>query len=144
MRKQEGRIIKMTINQLARLKNRRERKEKGKVQYEERKPQIKGIVIKVFTMTPKKPNSALRKVVKIKTTLGELIAYVPGENHTINIHNIILVRSGKTQDLPGVNYKVIRGKYDALAPIRSTSRSKYGVKKHSHSTHTTKSTNTKA
>lgn len=117
----------MTINQLARLKNRRYREDRIRDD-NIGIPHIKGIVLKVYTMTPKKPNSALRKVVKIKTHIGILIAYVPGENHTINIHNIVLVRAGRTQDLPGVNYKVIRGKYDALPPIRSTSRSKYGVK----------------
>ena len=92
------------------------------------KPQRKGIITKVFTMTPKKPNSALRKVLKVITRIGDIIAYVPGEKHTINIHNIVLLKRGRTKDLPGVKYKVIRGKYDAIAPIRSTSRSKYGIK----------------
>ena len=125
---EEGMKDKMTINQLARMKNRKTRK-KEDIKISPSAPQIKGIVIKVFTMTPKKPNSALRKVVKIRTKNGELIAYVPGEKHSINIHSCVLVRAGRTQDLPGVNYKVIRGKYDALPPIRSTSRSKYGVKR---------------
>lgn len=92
-------------------------------------PQIKGMVIGVSTRRPKKPNSALRKVVKVRTRFGDFIAYVPGEAHSINLHNTILIRPGRTKDLPGVNYKVIRGKYDASAPIRSTSRSKYGVKR---------------
>lgn len=90
---------------------------------------MKGIVTRIYAMTPKKPNSALRKVVKVKIQGEEVVAYVPGERHTLNIHNMILIRPGRTQDLPGVKYKVIRGKYDAEAPKRSTSRSKYGVKK---------------
>lgn len=93
------------------------------------KPQIKGTITRIYVLAPKKPNSALRKVVKVNTREGEVVAYVPGERHTLNMHNIVLIRPGRTQDLPGVRFKVIRGKYDAEAPKRSTSRSKYGVKK---------------
>lgn len=97
------------------------------------KPQLKGIVVKLFTMTPKKPNSALRKVAKIRLShlysYKEVLAYIPGEKHSLAIHNTVLIRPGKTQDLPGVRYKVIRGAKDAKGPIRSTSRSKYGTKK---------------
>jgi len=102
-------------------------------------PQLKGIILKIFTMTPKKPNSALRKVAliklnkPIKTSMNKIedkiIAYIMGENHTLNIHNIVLLIAKKTQDLPGVNYKVLRGVLDAKAPKRKVSRSKYGVKK---------------
>lgn len=97
------------------------------------KPQIKGIVVKLITMTPKKPNSALRKVAKVK--LGklynnkEVLAYIVGEKHTLAVHNTVLIRPGKTQDLPGVRYKVIRGARDSKGPVRSSSRSKYGTKK---------------
>jgi small subunit ribosomal protein S12 len=117
----------MTINQLARFKNRKKRIH-NRIYNTMPVPHIKGIVFKVFTMTPKKPNSALRKVLKLKTSFGDLLAYIPGENHSINIHNIVLIRAGRTQDLPGVSFKVIRGKFDALSPVRSSSRSKYGVK----------------
>jgi len=97
------------------------------------KPQIKGIVVKLITMTPKKPNSALRKVAKVR--LGnlynnkEVLAYIVGEKHSLAVHNTVLIRPGKTQDLPGVRYKVIRGARDCKGPIRSSSRSKYGTKK---------------
>lgn len=93
-------------------------------------PQYKGICLKVYTMTPKKPNSAIRKVVKVKLNKPKgmiVIAYIPGEKHSLVVHNIVLLRSGKTQDLPGVKYKVIRGPYDAKSPIRTTSRSRYGT-----------------
>ena len=93
-------------------------------------PQMKGIVTKVFTMTPKKPNSALRKIVKVKTNLKKiLLVYVPGEKHTLSVHNEVLIRNNRIQDMPGINYEIIRGKLDAKSPIRVTSRSKYGIKK---------------
>ena len=91
---------------------------------------MKGIVIKIFNMTPKKPNSALRKVAKVVVkNIGTLLVYIPGEKHTITLHNEVLIRKGKVQDLVGVNYKIIRGPLDAKPPIRSTSRSKYGTPK---------------
>ena len=94
------------------------------------KPQIKGLITKLFTMTPKKPNSALRKVAKIliKGQI-EVLAYIPGEKHTLALHNTVLIIPGKTKDLPGVRYKVIRGALDCKAPLRSSSRSKYGTKR---------------
>lgn len=103
-------------------------------------PQIKGIIVKIFTMTPKKPNSALRKVALVKLNKpiksapqgqlkDKIIAYIMGENHTLNIHNIVLLINKKTQDLPGVNYKILRGVLDTKPPVRGVSRSKYGVKK---------------
>lgn len=94
------------------------------------KPQIKGVVLKVFTITPKKPNSALRKVCKVFTkSIGTVIAYIPGMKHSISIHNEVLICPGKIQDLVNVNYIVIRGVYDAKPPIRTTARSKYGTPK---------------
>lgn len=94
-------------------------------------PQRKGICIKVSTVTPKKPNSAQRKIARIKLTSGfEITAYIPGEGHSLQEHSIVLIRGGRVKDLPGVRYKVIRGKLDA-APVknRAQGRSKYGVRK---------------
>lgn len=92
------------------------------------KPQRKGIVLKIFNMTPKKPNSALRKVAKVLIKdYGPILAYIPGEKHSINIHNEVLICKGKIQDLVNVNYRIIRGPLDAKPPIRTTSRSKYGT-----------------
>lgn len=93
-----------------------------------KQPQIKGVILKVYNITPKKPNSALRKVAKVFIKkLGKVIAYIPGEKHSINVHNEVLICKGKIQDLVNVNYKIIRGPLDAKFPIRSTSRSKYGT-----------------
>ena len=110
------------------------RKEKEKEKNYIRKPQIKGLIVKLFTMTPKKPNSALRKVAKVKLSHihgknKEVLAYIVGEKHSLAIHNTVLLKPGKTQDLPGVRYKIIRGAADCKAPLRSSSRSKYGTKK---------------
>lgn len=94
-------------------------------------PQRKGICIKVSTVTPKKPNSASRKIARIKLTSGfEVTAYIPGEGHSLQEHSIVLIRGGRVKDLPGVRYKVIRGPLDA-APVknRANGRSKYGVRK---------------
>jgi small subunit ribosomal protein S12 len=94
-------------------------------------PQKKGICLKFFIKTPKKPNSALRKVAKIKLSNGkELIVYIPGEKAILQEHNFILIKGGRTKDLPGIKYKAIRGVYDLNnVKNRKTSRSKYGVKK---------------
>ncbi len=94
-------------------------------------PQRRGVCTRVFTTTPKKPNSALRKVCRVKLSSGiEITAYIPGEGHNLQEHSIVLVRGGRVKDLPGVRYKVIRGSLDA-APVRGRkqSRSRYGVKK---------------
>jgi len=94
-------------------------------------PQRKGICLKVFNRTPKKPNSALRKVVKFKLSNQKKIeAYIPGEGHNLQQYSVALMRGGRVPDLPGVKYKLIRGKYD-FQPVknRKTSRSCYGVKK---------------
>lgn len=94
-------------------------------------PQRKGVVVRVFTRKPKKPNSALRKVAKVRLTKGrEVEAYIMGEGHNLQEHAIVLVRGGRVPDLPGVQYKLVRGKYDLGGVIgRKTSRSKYGKKK---------------
>lgn len=119
-----------TINQLIKL-SRISKKKKNNVSALQQNPQKKGICLKVFTMTPKKPNSALRKVVRIKLTNNvKITAHVPGEGHNLQEYSIVLVRGGRARDLPSVRYKVIRGKYD-LEPVRNrqTRRSKYGIKK---------------
>nr|YP_009490407.1 ribosomal protein S12 [Gracilaria spinulosa]AWH62545.1 ribosomal protein S12 [Gracilaria spinulosa] len=94
-------------------------------------PQKKGVCLKVFTMNPKKPNSADRKVVKLQLSTGRLIiGYIPGEGHTLQEHAIVLVRGGRVKDLPGVKYHLIRGSFDLSAVSnRKRSRSKYGNKK---------------
>ncbi len=94
-------------------------------------PQKRGVCVRVYTTTPKKPNSALRKVARVKLTNGiEVTAYIPGEGHNLQEHSIVLLRGGRTKDLPGVRYKVIRGALDtAGVSKRQQSRSKYGAKK---------------
>ena len=94
-------------------------------------PQKQGVCTRVFTTTPKKPNSAVRKVAKIKCTNGaELIASIPGEGHNLQEHSIVLIRGGRVKDLPGVKYRVIRGVLDLQGvPGRKQARSKYGTKR---------------
>ena len=94
-------------------------------------PQRRGVCMRVYTTTPKKPNSALRKVCRVRLTSGiEVTAYIPGEGHNLQEHSIVLVRGGRVRDLPGVRYKVIRGTLDASAVRnRKQGRSRYGVKK---------------
>ena len=94
-------------------------------------PQRKGVCLRVYTRTPKKPNSALRKVAKIRLTNSyDIIAYIPGEGHNLQEHSIVLVRGGRVKDLPGVKYKVIRGILDLQETLsRKQARSKYGTKK---------------
>ena len=93
-------------------------------------PFKRGVVLAVKTMTPKKPNSALRKVVRVRlSNKQEITAYIPGEGHEIAEHGLVLVRGGRVKDLPGVKYQVVRGKYDAGGVVgRKTSRSRYGTK----------------
>lgn len=92
------------------------------------KPQVKGIVLKVFHMTPKKPNSALRKVALVSIKgLGNKIAYIPGENHTLTIHSEVLLIPKRIKDLVHVHFRILRGVRDSLHPIRIRSRSKYGT-----------------
>lgn len=94
-------------------------------------PLKRGICTKVFTATPKKPNSALRKVARVKLTNGmEVTAYIPGEGHKLQEHSIVLIRGGRVKDLPGVRYHIVRGKLDCTGvEKRRQERSKYGVKK---------------
>ena len=96
-------------------------------------PQKRGVVTLVKTMTPKKPNSALRKVARVKlSNRMEVTAYIMGEGHSLSEHGIVLVRGGRTKDLPGVKYHIVRGKYDLAGVVgRKTSRSKYGAKRES-------------
>ena len=93
-------------------------------------PQQRGVCLKVFTRTPKKPNSALRKVARVRLSNGQIIsAYIPGEGHTLQEYSSVLVRGGRVKDLPGVKYHLIRGCYDLTGlEKRKTSRSKYGTK----------------
>ena len=94
-------------------------------------PQRRGVCVQVMTRTPKKPNSALRKVAKVRLTNGqEVIAYIPGEGHNLQEHSIVLVRGGRVKDLPGVRYHIVRGTLDSLGVEgRRRSRSKYGAKR---------------
>lgn len=94
-------------------------------------PFMRGVCLKVYTTTPKKPNSALRKVAKIKLTNGmEVIAYIPGIGHNLQEHSVVMIRGGRVKDLPGVRYHVVRGKLDTLGVDgRKRSRSKYGAKR---------------
>ncbi|MDD3434704.1 MAG: 30S ribosomal protein S12 [Candidatus Pacebacteria bacterium] len=96
-------------------------------------PFKKGVCLRVFTTTPKKPNSALRKVARVRLSNGaEVTAYIPGEGHNLQEHSIVLVRGGRVKDLPGVRYHIVRGKYDASGvENRKQQRSKYGAKKSS-------------
>jgi len=94
-------------------------------------PQRRGICVRVYVTTPKKPNSAIRKVARVKLTTGfEVTAYIPGKGHSLQEHSIVLVRGGRVKDLPGVRYKIIRGALDSTGvKDRFKSRSKYGAKK---------------
>ncbi|SEH11821.1 30S ribosomal protein S12 [Thermoleophilum album] len=93
-------------------------------------PQRRGVCTRVYTVTPKKPNSALRKVARVRLTNGmEVTAYIPGEGHNLQEHSVVLVRGGRVKDLPGVRYKIIRGTLDAAGVSdRKKARSRYGVK----------------
>ena len=118
-----------TINQLVRSP-RKSQKTKSKSPVLEKCPQKRGVCLQVKTMTPKKPNSALRKIARVRLSNGrEITAYIPGEGHNLQEHSIVLVRGGRVRDLPGVRYHIIRGTLDALGVDgRKQSRSKYGAK----------------
>ena len=118
-----------TINQLLR-KGRRKIETKSKVPALGGSPQKRGVCTRVYTTTPKKPNSALRKVARVRLTNGmEVGAYIPGEGHNLQEHSVVLVRGGRVKDLPGFRYKVIRGTLDAAGVgDRKKARSQYGVK----------------
>lgn len=125
-----------TINQLVR-RPRRDEERKSKVRDLAECPQRRGVCLLVKTQTPKKPNSALRKVSRVRLTNGrEVTAYIPGVDHNLQEHSIVLIRGGRVRDLPGVRYHIIRGKLDCAGvgndkegKLRNRSRSKYGVKR---------------
>ncbi len=119
-----------TINQLVR-KGRHKVRRKSKSPVLDRCPQKRGVCLQVKTMTPKKPNSALRKIARVRLTNGkEITAYIPGIGHNLQEHSIVLVRGGRVRDLPGVRYHIIRGTLDAMGVEgRKQGRSKYGRKK---------------
>ncbi len=119
-----------TINQLVR-KGRKKVKKKTASPALEGCPQKRGVCTRVYTTTPKKPNSALRKVARVRLTTGkEVTAYIPGEGHNLQEHSVVLIRGGRVKDLPGVRYHIIRGTLDAAGvENRRQGRSKYGAKK---------------
>jgi small subunit ribosomal protein S12 len=119
-----------TINQLIR-KPRKKAVARNKVPALEGCPQKRGVCTRVYTTTPKKPNSALRKVTRMKLTNGyEVIAYIPGEGHNLQEHSVAAIRGGRVKDLPGVRYHVVRGALDSQGVAgRKRSRSKYGTKR---------------
>lgn len=119
-----------TIQQLIR-KGRKDKRRTSKSPALDNCPQRRGVCTRVYTTTPKKPNSALRKVAKVRLTNGfEVIAYIPGEGHNLQEHSIVLVRGGRVKDLPGVRYHIIRGALDtAGVEKRKQGRSKYGTKR---------------
>ena len=118
-KRKKARVFKFSFNV---LKNRRSRSSS---------PFKRGVCIRIFTMTPKKPHSALRKVVRVRLSNGqEVTAYIPGEGHNLQEHGVVLIRGGRVKDLPGVNYKVVRGVLDAGGvEERKQQRSKYGTKR---------------
>ncbi len=119
-----------TVNQLIR-KPREKQLHKSKSPALKKSPQRRGVCTRVYTTTPKKPNSALRKVARVKLTSGiEVTAYIPGVGHSLQEHSIVLVRGGRVKDLPGVRYHIIRGTLDATGVDgRKQGRSKYGAKR---------------
>ena len=119
-----------TINQLVRY-GRKVMKKSDKAPALKGNPQKRGVCTRVYTTTPKKPNSALRKVARVRLTNGfEVTSYIPGEGHNLQEHSIVLIRGGRVKDLPGVRYHIIRGTLDAAGVTdRRRSRSKYGAKR---------------
>jgi len=119
-----------TINQLVR-KGRQDKVSKNKTPALKGSPQRRGVCTRVYTTTPKKPNSALRKVAKVRLTNGyEVISYIGGEGHNLQEHSVVLIRGGRVKDLPGVRYHTVRGSLDAAGVAkRRQSRSKYGAKR---------------
>jgi len=119
-----------TINQLIK-KSRSDKVYREKAPALQACPQKRGVCVRVYTTTPKKPNSALRKVARVRLTNGmEVTAYIPGVGHNLQEHSVVLIRGGRVKDLPGVRYHIIRGTHDAFGvENRGRSRSKYGTKK---------------
>ncbi len=120
-----------TISQLVRKGRKKKYKKKTKAPALKGAPQRRGVCIQVKTQTPKKPNSALRKVARVRLTSGvEVTAYIPGEGHNLQEHSIVMARGGRVKDLPGVRYHIVRGTLDTQGVAeRKKSRSKYGSKK---------------
>ena len=119
-----------TVNQLVR-KPRSVKRAKSTVPALEASPQKRGVCTRVYTTTPKKPNSAMRKVAKVRLTNGyEVISYIPGESHNLQEHSVVLIRGGRVKDLPGVRYHILRGVLDTQGvKDRKQRRSKYGAKR---------------
>lgn len=119
--------LRQVLNSYKRVKKTR----KSKTPALMKNPQVKGVCVRVFTRSPKKPNSAVRKVAKLRLSNRKVVeSYIPGEGHTLQEYSVVLMRGGRVPDLPGVKYHCIRGKYDFKeVKKRKTSRSKYGVKK---------------
>ncbi len=119
-----------TLQQIIR-KGRKKLPKRSRTLALEKSPQRQGVCFKVYTMTPKKPNSALRKVVRVRlSSKYDVIAHIPGEGYSVQDHNLVLVRGGRVKDLPGVRFKIIRGAREAVGVAkRKSSRSKYGVKR---------------
>ena len=119
-----------SINQLVR-KSRVRQKSRTKAPAMKDCPQVRGVCVRVFTTTPKKPNSALRKVARVRLTNGvEITSYIPGVGHNLQEHSVVLIRGGRVKDLPGVRYHIIRGALDSVGvQNRKKSRSKYGAKR---------------
>ena len=119
-----------TVNQLIR-KSRKKIVNKSASRALEKSPQKRGVCVKVYTTTPKKPNSALRKVARVRLSNGhEVTSYIPGEGHNLQEHSVVLIRGGRVKDLPGVRYHILRGNLDTQGvTARKQQRSKYGAKK---------------
>jgi len=119
-----------SINQLVR-KARTLQKYRTKAPAMKKCPQVRGVCVRVYTTTPKKPNSALRKVARVRLTNGlEVTSYIPGVGHNLQEHSVVLIRGGRVKDLPGVRYHIIRGTLDSVGVMgRKKSRSKYGTKR---------------
>ncbi|HKX12805.1 MAG TPA: 30S ribosomal protein S12 [bacterium] len=119
-----------TINQLIRI-GRKATRYKGTAPALQRCPQKRGVCVRVYTTPPKKPNSALRKVARVRLTNGiEVTSYIPGEGHNLQEHSVVLIRGGRVKDLPGVRYHIVRGTLDSTGvEKRRQSRSKYGAKR---------------
>ena len=121
-----------TVNQIVIIANGRlKKRSRKKTPALNESPQRSGVCVRVFTRTPKKPNSALRKVAKVRlTNLADVSAYIPGEGHNLQEHSVVLIRGGRVKDLPGVKYHIIRGVKDSQGVVnRRQGRSKYGTKK---------------
>jgi small subunit ribosomal protein S12 len=119
-----------TISQLVR-QGRKKQEKRNKVPALQACPQKRGVCVRVYTTTPKKPNSALRKVARVRLTNGiEVTSYIPGEGHNLQEHSVVLIRGGRVKDLPGVRYHIVRGNLDTQGVNgRNQSRSKYGTKR---------------